>query len=150
MYVAAEITACHFSALAHNKASTGAPSIRLHCMNTLRQEETSEIKVKIFPSFSLSVLWKLRNLQHCVCVCLCVFWLVDHSTEVVCNPYCCWNATAVIREDLCAVPRDGVRMPACLCMCICVCTCVSVINTLHWGTESQCQNASMFMSRCQM
>lgn len=50
----------------------------------------------------------------------CVFWLVDHSTEVVCNPYCCWNATAVIREDLCAVPRDGVRMPACVCGCVCM------------------------------
>lgn len=50
----------------------------------------------------------------CMCVPPCVWKLSDHSAEVVCNPYCCWNATAVIRKDLCAVPRDGVRMPACV------------------------------------
>lgn len=63
-------------------------------------------------------------LYVCLCQCPCVSWLVDHSTEVLCNPYCCWNATAVIREDLCAVPRDGVRMPACVCMCVGACMCV--------------------------
>lgn len=31
-------------------------------------------------------------------------------------------------------------MPACVCVCVCV------INTLHLGIESPCQNASMFES----